>query len=90
MRIMAGLLLVGFVCNALIRPVDTRFTEEYETANNARDRRQSMPIAVSADATSRSDGSAAKVELLLAWTVVGVPLAWGVSQVLKKSLDLFR
>ena len=28
--------------------------------------------------------------LILAWTVVGVPLVWGVWQVFKKSLDLFR
>ena len=28
--------------------------------------------------------------LAAAWTLVGVPLAWGVWQVFKKSLDLFR
>jgi hypothetical protein len=28
--------------------------------------------------------------LVLAWMLVGVPLAWGVWQVFKKSLDLFR
>ena len=28
--------------------------------------------------------------LIIVWTVVGVPLAWGVWQVFKKSLDLFR
>jgi hypothetical protein len=28
--------------------------------------------------------------LILAWTVVGVPLAWGVVQVFNKALDLFR
>jgi len=87
---MAALLLVGFVCNALIRPVDMRFTEEWEAGPSAaRDVRQSAPIRVPAD-TSRSGSPAAKLNLLLAWTVVGVPLAWGVSQVLKKSLDLFR
>src|SRR5213075_3599202 len=43
MRIMAALLLVGFVCNALIRPVDARFAEESEPdASAARDLRQSM------------------------------------------------
>ena len=30
------------------------------------------------------------VKLAAAWTLVGVPLAWGVLQVFKKSLDLFR
>ena len=30
------------------------------------------------------------VALIVAWVVVGVPLAWGVWQVIRKSLDLFR
>jgi hypothetical protein len=28
--------------------------------------------------------------LVIAWLIVGVPLAWGVWQVFVKSLDLFR
>jgi len=28
--------------------------------------------------------------LIVAWTVVGVPLVWGVWQVFQKALDLFR
>ena len=31
-----------------------------------------------------------RVQLVLAWALVGVPLAWGVWQVFQKSLDLFR
>ncbi len=30
------------------------------------------------------------VQLVVAWTVVGVPLLWGISQVIKQSLALFR
>jgi hypothetical protein len=30
-----------------------------------------------------------RLQLVLAWTLVGVPLAWGVWQVFRKSLDLF-
>lgn len=30
------------------------------------------------------------LKLLLAWLLVGTPLAWGVWQVFKKSLDLFK
>lgn len=29
------------------------------------------------------------IRLIAAWALVGVPLAWGVSQVVIKSLDLF-
>jgi hypothetical protein len=31
-----------------------------------------------------------RVRLALSWGIVGLPLAWGVWQVFKKSLDLFR
>ena len=30
------------------------------------------------------------MRLLIGWSLVGIPLAWGVWQVFKKSLDLFR
>jgi len=40
------------------------------------------------DPSGRSTGLA--LRLALAWTLVGVPLVWGVWQVFKKSLDLFR
>ena len=30
------------------------------------------------------------LRLLLAWTVVGVPLLWGVAETVKKSLLLFQ
>jgi hypothetical protein len=31
-----------------------------------------------------------KARLLVSWLVVGIPLAWGVSQVVVKSLALFQ
>lgn len=37
----------------------------------------------------KSSGSLG-LKLLLAWLLVGIPLAWGVWQVFKKSLDLFK
>ena len=30
------------------------------------------------------------LELLVAWSIVGVPALWGVAQVVEKSLALFR
>jgi hypothetical protein len=91
MRIMAALLLVGFVCNALIRPVDARFGEGDDTAvNSGVGRRDSMVTAMPDPVVRGGDGGSVGLRLALAWTVVGVPLAWGVSQVFKRSLDLFR
>jgi uncharacterized membrane protein len=40
---------------------------------------------------SDDQGSAAvALKLVGAWTLVGIPLAWGVWQVIQKSLDLFK
>jgi hypothetical protein len=43
---------------------------------------------MSADGSNQ--GGAPVVGLVIAWALVGVPLAWGVWQVFQKSLDLFR
>ena len=40
------------------------------------------------DKTHRSAGF--YIRLLAAWGLVGIPLAWGVWQVIQRSLDLFR
>ena len=40
------------------------------------------------DRPQRSAGFFAR--LVAAWALVGVPLGWGVWQVIKRSLDLFR
>jgi hypothetical protein len=79
MRIMAGLLVVGFICNSRIRAVDARFAEaEDSPALLARDGRSgAFPVA---------SGSPAMVDR----AALAPPLAWGVGQVFKKSLDLFR
>jgi MFS family permease len=90
MRIMAGLLVVGFICNSLIRAVDARFAEaEDSPALLARDR-QSGAFAVASARPAAVDRAALAPLLAIAWLMVGVPLAWGVGQVFKKSLDLFR
>ena len=42
-------------------------------------------------ATLMSDqGTSSPVSLALAWIAVGVPLAWGVSQTIIKSMALFK
>jgi hypothetical protein len=45
-------------------------------------------MASESDRDQRSAGAA--VKLVAAWTLVGIPLAWGVWQVIQKSLDLFK
>jgi len=83
MRIMAGLLVAGFLCNSRMRPVEQRFTAEFESATLPK---PAAPLAPPIGAP----GASMRLELAFAWALVGLPLAWGVWQVFKKSLDLFR
>jgi hypothetical protein len=85
MHIMAALLVLGFLCNFLVRPVNTRYTSEFEAAKG-----QTTAELRAMPAPAEGQGAASPVKLGLAWTLVGVPLAWGVLQVFKKSLDLFH
>lgn len=113
--ILAGLLVLGLICNLRVRPVAERFfmTDEEVAADKkiaAKDlkRMEAEPHADFEDfveeglepsgtpgstgkiATARTTKSSSLVVLVLAWTIVGVPLAWGVSITLQKTFALFH
>jgi hypothetical protein len=48
-----------------------------------------MPIT-DGDHPMKESGRSSPLALALAWLAVGIPLAWGVSQTLVKSLALFK
>jgi MFS family permease len=84
--IMAVLLLVGLVCNLLVKPVDARFHLKPEP--------QRAPAPQVAVQDSHPAGAYAAwtnpVLVLLAWTLVGIPLLWGVYQTLLNAMKLFQ
>ena len=86
--ILAGLLVLGFICNALVRPVAPKyFMSEAELAAERAHGEKSAPAASelewSADPSS-------KPVAVVAWLVVGIPLAWGVWITLQKTVVLFQ
>jgi len=108
MYILAGLLVLGLVCNLLVRPVAEHlymkddelkklgkaalareeahadfedFEEEAKDGGTPAAVRSSTPIA---------SGSTPLPVVVLAWLVVGLPLAWGVWITLQKAVILFR
>jgi MFS family permease len=96
MYLMAGLLLLGFICNLLVRPVAERFslpsaapsppTPAAAAAANpgpAAERR-------GAGTPSGAEESGLGVRLSIAWLIVGIPLAWGLWQVVQRSFALFK
>ena len=85
--VLAGMLVIGFVANLLVRPVPERLymSEEEVAALHVNDpepqawRRRAL-------AGARSFGPG----VMLAWAVVGIPLAWGVWITLQKAITLFQ
>ncbi|URK86871.1 OFA family MFS transporter [Rhizobium sp. RCAM05350] len=87
MYILAGMLAVGLIANALIRPLsDKWFMKDQEVAAL-----QAKTAATNAGPTGSFgigtggfDGKA-----LIAWAIVGIPLLWGVWVTLRASMVLF-
>src|SRR3569832_1332766 len=78
--ILVGFLVVGLICNLLVKPLDPKwFMSEEELAE---ERRLAHEKAAAAEAGTRaadaSDEVTPVVKVWLAWAVVGIPLAGGV------------
>ncbi|AUM67804.1 OFA family MFS transporter [Pseudomonas fluorescens] len=87
--ILSGLLVLGFLCNLLVRPVaDKYFMTDAELAAE-----QALGHDKGADSTTSLEWKAApgtKPLAVAAWLVVGIPLAWGVWVTLQKTAVLFH
>lgn len=94
MYILAGLLLLGFICNLLIRPVELSvFMTDEELAAE----RQLAHDRVMANSLNTSDyapvlGALARnpATVYLAWLAVGIPMALGIWITLQKAVVLFK
>jgi MFS family permease len=84
--LLAGLLLVGLVCNLLVRPVaDRHFMSDGELAA---ERAKAHETAVPAQSGGVDAQAGHGLLVWLAWLAVGLPLAWGVWTTLTKALPL--
>jgi hypothetical protein len=90
---MAGLLLLGLLCNALIRPIaDKHFMTDKELAAERQlAHERALPKnAVNATASSDIGAGSHPAVILMAWAAVGIPLAWGIWITVQKALILFK
>jgi MFS family permease len=87
MYILAGFLVVGLLCNLLIKPLAAKwFMSDQEVAAL-----QSKTKGAAPPSGSFGIGLGALTpRVVLAWLAVGIPLAWGVYITISKSLPLFR
>jgi MFS family permease len=78
MYILVGMLVVGFVCNLLIKPVDDKhFMTDAELAHEKQLAKEKA-AATEVGASEESYHANKTLGVYLAWTAVGIPLAWGV------------
>jgi MFS family permease len=92
MYVLAGMLLLGLLCNLLIRPVDPKHHMTEEQLANERDasRARTSSSAGTAAANLTTDSASSGALLLLAWVAVAIPLAWGAWLTLSKALVFFK
>ena len=87
--ILAGLLVLGFVCNMLVRPVaDKHFMSDAELAAE-----RALSHDKGAEGARSLEWHPAPGTLplvLIAWAVVVIPLAWGIWITLQKTAVLFH
>jgi MFS family permease len=90
MYILAGLLVLGFVCNWLVQSVaeqhymgDEELAEEKKQADDTH-----QHFVQDVEALAEEAGHSGKVAL--AWFAVWIPLAWGIWMTLQKAVVLFK
>ena len=91
MYILVGMLVVGLICNLLVRPLDNKwFMTDAELAEEKRlahERAASSELHRADGATGSDTVSPALV--VFAWLAVGLPLAWGVYRTLLSVAKFF-
>jgi MFS family permease len=88
--VLAGLLIVGFLANLLIRPVsERRFMKDEDVAALQAGTAQSA-AGLHGGSYGIGRGAILRPGALLAWAIVGIPLTWGVWITLQKAIILFQ
>jgi len=92
--ILCGLLVIGFLCNWLVKPVadkhfmtDAQLEAERKLAHEAA---QASSAAGGRRFAMLGNGRALSAAVVGAWVLVGVPLLWGISITLQKAWVLFN
>ena len=91
MYIFVGLLVIGLICNLMIRPVaDKYFMSEAELAEEKRLAHERAAAAEVGSGKGGNGGKSSTAVVVLAWLVVGIPLAWGIYKALLTAAKFFH
>ena len=90
MYILTGMLMIGLICNLLVRPLaDKWFMSEEELATEKRLAHEKVTTLEATHGNHRGHDSISPVVVALAWAAVGIPLAWGVYRTLQSAAKFF-
>ncbi|MCD9005333.1 OFA family MFS transporter [Luteimonas sp. XNQY3] len=94
MYILAGMLVLGLICNLLVRPVNAKYfmtpeelAHEKQLAHEKVD--ASGKSLISQDEMDRIGAGGNPALVAFCWAAVGIPLAFGIWKTLEKALVLF-
>jgi MFS family permease len=90
MYILTGMLVVGLVCNLMVRPLaDKWFMTDAELAEEKRLAHERAAASVMVRGAGGGHDAVSPVVVALAWAAVGIPLAWGVYRTLLSVAKFF-
>ncbi|MYM27677.1 Nitrate/nitrite transporter NarK [Duganella sacchari] len=90
MYVLAALLVVGLICNLLVRPVaDKHFMTEAELAAEKKLAHE-RDVAALNSTTVASNGKTSPLAVVFGWLAVGIPLAIGIALTVQKAAVLFK
>jgi MFS family permease len=88
MYILAGMLVAGFVCNLLVRPLADHWFMKPEEVARLQAANANSAAAIPSGSFGIGKGGL-DVRAALFWAVVGIPLAWGVWKTLESAIKIF-
>jgi hypothetical protein len=90
MYILVGFLVIGFICNLLVKPVDPKyFMNDAELAEEKRLAHERSAASEAGAGVPASATTSSPSTVVLAWAAVGIPLAWGVYVTLVNAAKFF-
>ncbi|HHI2550893.1 TPA: OFA family MFS transporter [Klebsiella aerogenes] len=82
--VLTGLLIIGFICNQLVRPIPQKYAMTAEQQQQARGL-----YTINKDAQLSWEPTPAPLLLTLSWLAVGIPLLWGMGTTLQQAVKFF-
>lgn len=81
---LTGLLIIGFICNQLVRPIPQKYAMTAEQQQQAKGL-----YTINKDAQLSWEPKPAPLLLTLSWLAVGIPLLWGMGTTLQQAVKFF-